>query len=247
MLNLIKANLYKYSNRQYMYVMTALFSGLIILLGIFASISSGFSSREVFITEFFPMGLDSLIYIVTLFSVGIQEEYKFGSLKNTVLSGKSKVKIFLSEFISSVIAGLIVAVVIFIVFMVTIYCLKLGDGYRNELIGKVIFRIVAIIPILIAAIAIFNLISVKIKGEYLVAVLYFVLLIMPYYIIELLSRTVYYKIGDLRNILIFYQSKVLKDLESSNSDLIIAALVGIGITIVCTVIGAIYFKKSEVK
>lgn len=248
MINLIKAEIYKYSKRPFTYItVIVLCFGTIWVNALVAGKFSGVAlyTREKFLEftfAYFPL----ILTVMMVFCVVVSEDYKTGAFKNLCASNLSKTKIFLSRFIVQIILAVLIASICIIVFLLSVNMIKPGENYSSEMIKGFIFRFIASTPIFLGGISIVNLLVVLIKNEAMVCVLYY--FIMQIRILTfVLEKFLWEKIGLIRTVFLSQQLEIVGNMNSTASELTKAIIIGVTYTVVLTITTALIFNKQEIK
>jgi len=252
MINLIKAEIYKYSKRPFTYIIAISLS-----LGTFlvvALVAGKFSetpayTREEFLAltnAYFPM----ILILMMVFGSVISEDYKEGTFKNLCASNMSKSKIFISKFIIQIILAVAIATICMIVFLLSVNMIKTGTNYSSEMLKGFIFRFITAIPIFLGGISLVNFLAIIVKKESIVCVLYFLSMQLGgiFFILEQVLRD---RIGVFREVL-FSMREVLLSMQFGNPgstipELLKAMMIGIAYTVILTTITTLIFSKQDLK
>lgn len=245
MINLIKAEIYKNIHRPFLYVFTLIISAIILIVEIL--LSSENTTRMIVLSVVCPVGINFALMLIWLFSFGFSEEYKHGSLKNLVTSNISREKIYLGKVVVQIIVILLMGVIILGVFGGGFLLLQPGDGYSNDLLINELIKIISMLPIFLAGLSLYNLLIILTKRESIASCIYLGIFFLFSEFINLLSKTVWSKLAILNDYLFQTQTSIMKNLLATNSEIIQAVLVGIITFIVFTALGALIFRRTEVK
>ncbi|BCZ46598.1 hypothetical protein psyc5s11_26650 [Clostridium gelidum] len=245
MLNIIKAEIYKYIHRPYFYIITFIVSSIILLTEVV--FSSNMTNRVFVISEVCPAGIGFALLLIVLFSLVFFEEYKYNSLKNLITSNVSREKIYLGKVIVQILIIILMGIIIIGVFLCGLLLLNPGDGYNNDMLIRLLIKIVALLPVLLAGLALSNLLVIGIKKEGIAIVSYITILLILTDIIKLLSRSVWSKLIIVNDYLFYNQTSIMSNLSAGNNEIIHVLLVGIVSFIIFTTLGGLLFKRTEVK
>lgn len=245
MLNIIKAEIYKYIHRPYFYIITFIVSSIILLTEV--AFSSNMTNRVFVISVVCPVGIGFALLLIVLFSLVFFEEYKYNSLKNLITSNVSREKIYFGKVIVQILIILFMGIIIIGVFLGGLLSLNPGDGYSNDMLIRLLIKIVALLPVLLAGLALSNLLVIGIKKEGIAIVSYITILLILTDIIKLLSRTVWNKLIIVNDYLFYNQTSIMSNLSATNSEIIHVLLVGIVSFVIFTTLGGLLFKRAEVK
>ncbi|NME64858.1 ABC transporter permease subunit [Clostridium cadaveris] len=247
MLNLVKADLYRFIHRPFGYLAAGIIGFLTILVQFFLSIGNDPASKEYVLINVIPKGIEIILILIFIFSVFIEDEYKEGTLKNVICSNISRGKIYLSKCISEIILALIVCAVVFISFLIGFSLLKWENGYDNTLFYEFLKRLIAIIPVFLGALAMSNALRVIIKNNTSAIFAYTIFILSSKKVIIFLASTIWSKFSKLNDYLLYTQIEIFNDYTLGNKALINVAIVGIATAIIFNFIGYLVFRNSEVK
>lgn len=177
MFNYIHGELYKVIRRKYLMIILVVLA--IIMVGLAKILTSNilfssapFSTRTgiLSLSIYFIIGLNALLLIfVPLFT----DDFRYNTLKNLVSYDLNMFHVFLGKFIVQIIVAIIFAVILFPVLGLLIQLLPPGEGYTNKMLIEFYLKIFSAIPCLAASIAIADYISLLIKNELVVCLLYY--------------------------------------------------------------------------
>ena len=246
MLNIIKAEIYKYIHRPYFYVLTLVVSSIILLCE--ALFSSNMTSRVFVISKACPAGMNFALILIILFSLVFSEEYKYNSLKNLITSNVSKENIYLGKLLVQIVIILFTGVILIGVFLSGLLLLNPGDGYSNDILIRFLIKMIASLPLLLSGLALSNLLMIGIKKEGIAIVIYIMILLLSSDIIKLLSRTIWDKLSIINDY--FFNTQILivnYSIDVTNGEIIQATLVGFISFVAFAILGGLFFKRAEVK
>lgn len=247
MINLVKADLYRFIHRPFGYLAAGIIGFLTILVQFFLSIGNDPASKEYVLINVIPKGVEIILILVFIFSVFIEDEYKEGTLKNVICSNISKGKIYLSKCISEIILAIIVCLAVFVSFLIGFSLLKWGNGYDNTLFYEFLKRLLAIIPVFLGGLAMANALSVILKNNTSGIFAYIIVILASKKFIMFLSVSIWSKFSKLNEYLLYTQIEIFNDYTLGNDELINVAIVGIVTAIIFNFIGYLMFRNSEVK
>ncbi len=246
MLNYIKAELYKDLNRL-SYKITIL---ILVLLSVTANVL--FTGPKVTALESMYMAMNCLPAVVFLIMmyIDVTEELKDKTLRNTLTSGLSREKLYISKLIIPIIISFITCIFILVFFVgSTLLFLKSGN-LSSAILTNLLLRLLCAIPLYIAAISFGVLLSFILKNQYAFAYTYIGIFALMGTFIKLLCAFVSNKFYGIYNILITTNISVLTPVKNSNlTSLQMLHSIGLGFayTIIFTIIGIIIFRKIEIK
>lgn len=254
MIKLIKAELYKYYKRPFIYItIESLISAMAFvicsaqgILSVDFIVTKGDFSRESFI-EFAGFGFTFITYALMIFSVVMTDDYKSGTIKNLLSSNVNKSQIFLSRFIVQIILAFIVAVVSLVAFFLMLSTVKAGDGYSMALAQDFLIRFSVASVGYVGILALINFLSVAIKNESIVAVIYYFIIMQISTVIFLLKKTVAPGIEWVQGLLITYNIGYVGNSFADASSYIPVIVTGLAYTLIFTLLGMFIFNKQEIK
>lgn len=247
MLNYMKAELYRNFNRSYYW-------GFIVAISLFTILFNGMIVAEP------GMNLVSLMYLgvqllnAPVFLVFIivdmvtNEENKNLTLRNVVSFGTSRNKIILSKIIVTIILSIIAALIILTAFLGSgALIFGLGDGFSMDIVKDFSLRLLGALPLWIGSIAVGTFLGIVLKNNTLSSFVYFGLFTILKNIIQILSFFISDKFMYIYNLLITVNLENFKAEAITNDILVRATLLGIGYTLLFTILTMVYFNKTEVK
>lgn len=246
MLNMIKAELYKYAHRPYMYVTVGVISLMMLSMMLLLNIGDGYG-KVVFINNAMHYSFEIILILVLIFWEPFSEEYKYGSMKNLSTSNISRGKIFVGKFITQCILGIIAYSITFIVFVIGMSLIQNGVGYSTGMYRNFLLRLIAMIPVLFGALAIGNFCLVIIQHDNFAQMVYILLILGSEDCIEYLSKTVWSKAVYIKTWLIMCQSKWINGNNIPREAIVHGVLVGVITMMVFTLAGTVIFSKKEIK
>lgn len=253
MLNYIKSELYLHFNRKGVY--TLIGSAGALCIGLFTAIVLAASDsivNQFGLSTLLSMGVNVLmvsVYLVLIvMSMTCSEEHKFLTFKNTIASGMSREKLYISKVISTILVSSIAAIAIVSIYLVAgALILGLGDDFTYSMLSEFLRRFLLAAPLWMGAIGIGIFLSFLFKNENAFSITYVMIFLMAGNIIDLLSYFVWDKIGYLRNILLTTQFKLLANPELTSMDVTKIAGIGIMYLVVFSILGVIYTRKMDFK
>ena len=147
-------------------------------------------------------GFPFITYSLMLFSVVMTDDLKSGTIKNLLSSNVNKYQIFLSRFIVQVILAFIVAVVSLIAFFLMISTIEAGSEYSMALVRDFLMRFAVVSVGYVGMIALINFLSVLIKNEAVVSVIYYFIILQISVVIFLLKKTIAPQVEWIQRLLI---------------------------------------------
>lgn len=247
MLNYIKAELYRNFNRLYYWGFVAGIS----LLAIFVN-TVMVADPNMDVGSLMNLGIQLLnipIFLVFMIvDMVTNEENKNLTIRNVVSFGISRNKIILSKIIVAIILSAIAAITILVAFLGS-GALKLGfgDEFTMDIVKDFTLRLLGALPLWIGSISIGTFFGIVFKNNTLSSFVYFGAFTILRNIIQVLIVTVSDKFMYAYKLLITINLQQLKAEVITNDILLYVTLVGIGYTVLFTVLSMIYFNKTEVK
>lgn len=256
MLNYIKAELYRTFNRKYFYFFIGILAVLAMSLLIFLKIVDAKNNISLIdamgmsVTNYMmmlPVGL-----LVMLIDMIYTEEYKNGTLKNTVAFGMSRSKLIFGKFITIIILAFITDIVVKFVFW-TGSALIFGIGHFNRIKPSMYFNIIATryctaVILWIAVIAVGLLLITFINNSNMFLYVYFGVFVVLPMTIDILSHIVDKNIGKINNFLITGCINLVGAYNGTNKGNVFWALaVGLVYIVICLSLSVVWFSKKDVK
>lgn len=246
MFNYIKAEMYKWLRRPLLYVSSLIIMSLIVFIFLVVSDNAPMEARGVLISIANEFLSAILIFVVILTSIFL-EEFKEGTLKNIASYGLNKEKIFLGKIIIESIIFIMICIECLITFIICIYAFTISyEGYSNASLLLLLTKFLVGLPLYLGGIALVNMLMLFCKKEFLLPILYIIILNSRQIILYLeykVSKSFIY----VYRLLLTSQLSKLKIMESINSGMISIALIGAVYTIVFVLIGMKIFRKQEIK
>lgn len=248
MLNYIKAEFYRNFSRAQLWVFSGVIAAMALTLNMLMSTGNAAKMDLGFLFEMMTQMLILPIFLVATFiDITTAEESKNLTLKNAVSFGVSRSKIALSKVIVTVGISFISAFIIFTVFFGS-GAIIFGTGEGSlPIIADASLRILAAIPLWIGAISVGTFIALFISNSTAAAFVYVGVFTMISAIVNLLTMLVSDKFSYISEILITSQLANLKQPNVGNDVLNKAVLIGIGYTILFTILSMLYIKRKEIK
>ena len=242
--NYIKAELYRNFNRAYLWVLSAIFALIALLLNIM-------SSSKTSMSDMFEISMSLLVVpvflVLMIVDITTGEEQKNLTLKNAVSFGLSRTKLVISKLFVATILSLIAAIIILSVYFGS-GLLIFGSGSGSKaIIARDALKLLTAVPLWTGAIAIGNFLALFLSSNTVFAFLYGGIFLLFSKIIKLLIMFVSDKFMYIYNYLITTQLGNLGKTGISNHSLAIAALTGAAYTIAFTIIAILYTNKKEIK
>ena len=246
MLNYIKAELYKGLNRL-SYKVT-----LLVLVLLSVSANALFRGPNVTALESLDMAmscLDAIIFLVILY-IDVTEELKDKTLRNVMVSGLSREKLYISKVIIPIIIAFITCIFILVFFVGSTFLFLKPGNLSPAILINLALRLLCAIPLFIAAISFGVLLSFILKNQYAFAYTYAAIFALMGNFIKLLCALVSNKFYGIYNLLITTNISALTPIKNPNLTLLQmlhSAGLGFAYTIIFTIIGIIIFRKMEIK
>lgn len=242
MLKLIKADFYKSFHRPYLFVLTGILAALAVLFSLSYFFRAN-SEVAISLTQQFFVCLPFLAVMIA--DVVLAEEIKFGSLKNTVVSGMSRSTIFIGKSIAAMILTLICAVVTLVFFFAgALIFMHPGEGFTAAFITDYMLRVAISLLIVAGSIMFAMLLATIFKKNAVYAFAFAGLIFVPTLIFTFLGALVSPVFNYFMKATLIYQASVLKDIPSWQFN--VPILVALAHIVICGILGVIIFKKQEV-
>lgn len=246
MLNYIKAELYKDLNR--------LSYKVIILVLVLLSISSNalFAGPKITALESMYMAMSSLpsVVLIIMMYIDVTEELKDKTLRNIIVSGLPREKLYISKVIIPIIISFITCIFILVFFVGSTFLFLKPGNLSPAILTNLSLRLLCAIPLYIAAISFGVLLSFILKNQYAFAYTYLGIFVLMGPIIKLLCAFISNKFYGIYNLLITTNISVLIPIKNSNLtslQMLHSAGLGFAYTIIFTIIGIMIFRKMEIK
>ena len=237
MFNCIKAELYRVLNRKYNYVLLEILIVISIIISIF---SSDVNSMK----EFYQSELNVVTYfLIPIITFGaFSDEYKFGTLKNSISSGFSRNSIYLSKALIQLILVFSDLFIVITIYFLCISVLRKADIYLLILLLK---KLILLIPSFIAIISLVNFFMFSIKNSVIAMYSYFLFIILPTIInatIKVNSSLKFIHNIQLTNCIhnIIYTDTI------NNSHIVNSTLIPLIYVLIFNIIGMLLFEKKEI-
>lgn len=247
MFNYIKAELYRNFNRVYFYAFT-------VCISLFALISNIFflNVENIALDEMMKMSFEMLsvpvFLVLIIVDIVTSEEQKNLTVKNVLVFGLPRSKMYISKIIAATILSVISAIVILTVFLGSgAVILGLGESFSSDLVRDFTCRILSAVPLWIGTISICTFLAFLIKNNTIFAVTYVVLFNFTSLILNILGFLVSDKFFYIKEYLISSQLSILSSENITNTGLSTAACIGFAYIIIFTVLGVIFVRRKEIK
>ncbi|SHD75679.1 ABC transporter permease [Schnuerera ultunensis] len=250
MINYIKAELYRNLNRPYYWNFVILISIAGLLLNIITKITA--VSDQMSLVEVMTIGIQvinvPIFLVIMMIDMVTSEENKNLTLKNVVSFGIPRNKIIISKIIATAILSIVAALIILTIFLGSGTILfGLGEDFSMDILRDFSLRILAAIPLWISGISVGTFISLVFKNNTIFSFLYAILFTMTGLVTQILSRLLSEKFMYIHKILITTNLMSLRYDVVGKDAMIFAAIVGMGYTILFTILSILYFSRKEVK
>ena len=245
MLNLVKAELYKYSKRSFIYKLLIALIGLIALMMLGIDFFDGQGITREIIIGSFGMTFNFILMIVMVFAVVFLDDYREGTYKNIIVSNLTRTEIYLGKFIAQIILAFICMIICIIALIIALMFLP-SDGMSISLLSNIINRFFCSIPLYISGISIANLLAITIKRG-IIYLIYYLVIGNIGSIVWIMETFVWKKFNILNNILLTTLLSNVGSINTSNITLLFSVLGGIIYTVIFTSIGIFIFNRQEIK
>jgi ABC-type transport system involved in multi-copper enzyme maturation permease subunit len=257
MLNIMRSDLYRITKGKCLYITLIIFLTLTVIQAVFpgrvfwglkplvnipAELDGMHSHLAVMVSA------DNIIYIMlSIIFVLAATDFSSGAVKNTLSSGVSRTKLYLSKLmLGSLICIIMYASAIFLSTLAVTLITGFGGTFSFAYMLSVLIPFAAQLVMLIGVISIgISIIFITKKGAALNAI-YLSFFIGITTIIVLIARATGYEFLVKYDFVLNLQS--LADVENMAAvDIFRALVIGMAFTVICTSIGILAFKKSEIK
>lgn len=256
MLNYIKAELYRTFNRKYFYFFTGILAALALGLNILFKFGGAKDNATLINAITIPVTEYSLLLPVLLLVMIVDmiytEEYKNGTLKNTVSFGMSRSKLVFGKFITIIILAFITYFFVLFIFFASSAAI-FGVGHFSKIKPSMYFNIIATrycaaVLLWVAVIAVGLLLSTFVNSYNTFIYSYIGIFIILPIAINLLSRMIDKNIAKINYFLITGCISLVGTYNGVNAgDVFWAIAVGLAYIVVCLVLSAVWVSKKDVK
>lgn len=242
MLKIISADLYKSFHRPYLYVFTGIFSALAIFFNIiFTAHSSAAESFKNSTTYLICLPF----FAVMIVDIILAEENKFSTLKNAVSSGLGRYNIYFGKFITTLIITAVCAGVTFLIYLGSAFLLlDTGKSLSSAFMCDYLQRILIAMLLVAAALSVAMVFAVVFQKNSVYAFTFTGALFIPALLFHGLSFK-WPAFGYLYEATIFGQTYSIKDIPAAH--FYIPILVAVVHIVIFSIIGAVLFRRQEVK
>lgn len=256
MLNLVKAELYKCRKRAYTKIFLGVCAGIILLFTIMMSVvqsSMGFqvmTRSEILCVYTICLIFGMYLAIITTDMV-FSEEYKHGTLKNSVAFGYTRGQIYFARLIAASIVMIVLALIIAVFCVVTCWIFFRPEDTDLAYTGYFFKAVGVLIPLWLSQVAICVALWFNIKNATFGAVVAFAytavlptFLTMLYYITE---KEIFCKIAELLPIKKAQAIQSLNDISQVSSLAGEFLVDGVCFFVIFALLGWLCFRKKEIK
>lgn len=256
MFNLIRAELYKAYKRAYSKVFIGVCAGGILFFSIMMSIVQAQLGGQV------PTRSDVILVYAVALAAGMylaiittdmvfSEEYKHGTLKNTVAFGYSRGQVYFSKLIAASVVMVVLALVVAAVCLLSCWPLFKSADTDLAYTGYFIKYVFIVIPLYLSQVAISVAVWFNIKNATFGSVLVVCYTAVFPMILEMVSvlteKEIFYKIANIlpiRQLSKFQQLRDFSEVSTLAGDFFIN---GICFFAGFTLIGWLFFRRKEIK
>ncbi|MDQ0151197.1 ABC transporter permease [Eubacterium multiforme] len=247
MFNLIKAELYKYRKKKFIYKTNII---LLLLIVLYFSLIGGngiLDSVHINIFNMLSVVFAVIPPLVYIFLDVFTEEFKEETFKNIISSNISREKIYLSKFIVQIILAIITSIICMTVVYICIMLFGLQGKNFLATSNNFLLRFLSGVPIYIAVIALGDLLIVLIKKEIIASMVFYVIIFFSKQVFGLLGHFVSPIFDKLVKYTITAPLEPLQYANATLTNMYFAITVGIVYTVVLLSIGIFVFKNQEIK
>ncbi len=258
MFNLIRADLYKVYKRAYSKVFIGVCSGLVLFYSVMMSIvQSNLAGWEAV-----PTRSEMLLVYGVLLAAGMymaiittdmvfSEEYKHGTLKNTVAFGYTRGQIYFAKLIAASIVMIVLALILAVVCVVTSWIFFKPDDMALPYTRYFLMYVLIMIPLYLSQVAISVAVWFNIKNATFGSVLvvcYTALLPSIFEMIAAITeKTVFCKIANIFPIRQLYKFREITDFSQVSTLAGDYFINGMSFFIIFAVLGWLFFRRKEIK
>ena len=245
MFNLIKAELFKYSKKPFIYKLNIILVLCIMATPLTLYLFEVEGIYREYIINVLGMSFNTILIVVMVFATVFLDDFRDGTYKNLVVSNLSKTEIYLGKYIAQIILACITMVICTIAVIIALTFIK-SNGTMDGIIKETVERFLCSIPMYFAGIALIDLLVIIIKRGAVYITYYLIFSALPT-IIVIAENIVWDKLSCIREVLM---SSILSNIEvigASSKHLFIAVIAGIIYTCVFLALGITVFNNQEIK
>lgn len=256
MFNLIKAEMYKSYKRAYSKIFLAITGGGALVLNILLSVvnrnlgGATFTRSEMMIVYMVCLAVGMYMAIITSDLV-FSDEYKHGTLKNSVSFGYTRTEIYFAKLISACIVTVIMAILLIAILVVSCWPLFEGDSADTQNLALFLQYSLAVIPLYLSQVAFSIAVWANIKSSNFGAALVTMFTAIAPTVLQLVSmiteKQIFARISSILPISQFSKYQELGDFSQITKLFPQFAIVGVSFFAGFTLLGWLCFYKREIK
>lgn len=256
MFNLIKAEMYKSFRRLYSKVFLAVTGGGVILLNVLLSVinrnvsGSTFTRSEMLIVYMVCLAIGMYLAIVTTDLV-FSDEYKHGTLKNTVAFGYTRTEIYFSKLISACVITVLMALLIVFIAVVTCWPLFESDAAEVRTLGLFLEYALAVTPLWLSQVALSVAVWANVKNSNFGAVFVALFTAMVPGVLDIAAmiteKPIFSDIADILPASQFSEYQSLTDISEIVTLFPRFSVIGVSFFVGFALLGWLAFYKREIK
>lgn len=249
MLNYIKSELYRSFQRPHSWIIPLIFIALSILgnTALDVDLINGSLLEAMFSGVVLTFSFISYL-IPSIWDVTFSEEYKHGTLKNSVAFGFARTNIYLGKLISGMIYALLLCILAVLILTCTTFIIQGFDPKSTFAITKLVKNILCALPLWFATLSLCALLSFTFKNTMTFVTIFFLAMILPSVIISIMNLFFNIDIRYLYQYLIESKLSTLSfDRVLTKSDFLSFYSIGFIYFLAFTVTGIVMFNKKEIK
>ncbi|MEG1004546.1 ABC transporter permease [Clostridium sp.] len=245
MFNLIKAELFKYSKKPFIYKLNIILVLCIMAVPFSLYLLNVDGVYREYIISGLGMSFNFILILVMVFATVFLDDFREGTYKNIIVSNLSKRDIYLGKYITQVILACTTMVICTIAVIISLMFIK-SNGTMDGIVRETVERFLYSIPMYFAGIALIDLLVIIIKRGAVYIIYYLILTALPNIIG--IAETVFW--DKLKCIRVVLMSSILSNIQvagATSKYLFIAVVSGIIYTTIFLVIGVTVFSTQEIK
>lgn len=256
MLNYIRAELWKVFRRKYFYVVTALLLAGVVYSCFGVWVPAGETLTENLVELLLPtLSMVGLVMVLAVEDMVFHDQYKLGTLKNEVVYGVLRIRIYLGKEFAAAVVGIVCAGLVLGTYLVLASVLPgaaRGEELAREL-SEAAFQILCALPLWLGALGLAHLLYILLPSGIGAAITYLVALGFMWPVAEIIMRNtdrasdVYAVVETLRLLTLIGPFELLLAMTGVGRYLLFCWAVGMGWFWGCTVVGILGFRRREIR
>ena len=246
MLNYIRADLYRNFNRKYFWIYTGILSVLGFMVIVLFKTTGALPHKDLNTA----LGIIALSFIMPIYFIPpfiemiISDEQKNQTFKNVIAFGVKRNTVVISKLISTIILAASSAFIILSIFLVSGLVIL---GGPSDLLLEFMIKFLCSSILWIGALSLGNFMALVFNSSNVFALVYAGVFLITKNLIGLLSIFISDKFSYINEILITPKLTNIIKQPLSTSNVSEAILLGVGYTIVFTILSMIFLRNKEIK